>query len=116
MPAVFHCTEGKDRTGFAAAVVLLAVGVPFETVLQDYLLTNQRTARARRWNALRVFVGTLFRVKPHQMKDLLEARPEYLEAAVSAMKHSFGSVEGYLREGLGVDEESRKSLRAVLLE
>lgn len=116
VPAVFHCTEGKDRTGFAAAIVLLALGVPFETVLEDYLLTNQRTIRSRRWNALRVLVGTLFRVRPDQMGPLLEARAEYLEAAAAAMKDRYGSVDGYLKEGLGLGEEERKSLRAVLLE
>lgn len=116
LPAVFHCTEGKDRTGFAAAIVLLAVGVPFETILRDYLLTNQRTARSRRWNVFRVLVGTLFRVRPNQMGPLLEARPEYLEAAVSAMTDQYGSVDGYLREGLGIDEDLRSSLRTALLE
>jgi protein-tyrosine phosphatase len=116
LPAVFHCTEGKDRTGFAAAIVLLAVGVPFETVLRDYLLTNQHTVRSRRWNALRVFVGTLFRVRPNQMGPLLEARPEYLEAAFDAMKDAYGSVDGYLTEGLGVNKKTRESLRALLLE
>lgn len=39
-PLVFHCTAGKDRTGFAAALILLALGVPREVVMQDYLLTN----------------------------------------------------------------------------
>jgi len=116
LPAVFHCTEGKDRTGFAAAIVLLAVGVPFDTILGDYLLTNQRTARSRRWHVLRVLVGTLFRVKPSQMGPLLEARPEYLEAAVEAMIQQSGSIEGYLREALGLTEDVRGSLRAALLE
>ena len=39
-PLVFHCTAGKDRTGFAAALILLALGVPREVVMEDYLLTN----------------------------------------------------------------------------
>ena len=116
LPVVFHCTEGKDRTGFAAAILLLCVGVPIETVLGDYLLTNQRTLTARRWTALRVFIGTFFRVTPKQMRPLLEARPEYLEAAVNIMKEQYGSVERYLREGLGVKDQTRESLRSNFVE
>lgn len=116
VPVVFHCTEGKDRTGFAAAILLLCVGVPIETVLQDYLRTNQRTLVARRWTALRVFIGTFFRVKPNQMRPLLEARPEYLEAAIDAMKDHYGSIDGYLRESLGVSDQTRESLRALFVE
>jgi len=116
LPAVFHCTEGKDRTGFAAAIVLLSVGVPIETVLRDYLFTNQRTLKSRRWKALRVFVATLFRVTPNQMDPLLEARREYLEAAFDTMKNQYGSIDGYLREGLGVNDERRAALRAALVE
>lgn len=116
LPAVFHCTEGKDRTGFAAAIILLSLGVPIETVLRDYLLTNQRTLKSRRWKAFRVFMATFFRVTPNQMRPLLEARAEYLEAAFDTMKHQYGSIDGYLREGLGVNDEIRTALRAALLE
>lgn len=116
LPALFHCTEGKDRTGFAAAIVLLALGVPVEQVLEDYLLTNFYTARAARWTALRVFMGTLFRVRPRQMRPLLEARPEYLAAAFNTMKSQYGSIQGYLRTGLGLTEAVRESLKSALLE
>ena len=116
LPILFHCTEGKDRTGFAAAILLLCVGVPIETVLADYLLTNQRTMTARRWTALRVFIGTFFRVTPGQMRPLLEARSEYLEAAFDTMKDQYGSIERYLGEGLGVNDQTRESLRAVFVE
>ena len=40
LPALIHCTAGKDRTGFGAALVLMALGVPRETAFEDYLLTN----------------------------------------------------------------------------
>ena len=44
LPFLFHCTAGKDRTGFVAALVLLALGVPAETVYEDYLVTNRYRA------------------------------------------------------------------------
>ena len=46
-PCLFHCTAGKDRTGFAAALILSALGVPYETVLEDYLLTNAHWGSGR---------------------------------------------------------------------
>jgi protein-tyrosine phosphatase len=116
LPTLVHCTRGKDRTGFAAAIVLLALGVPHETVIEDYMLTNLFTASDIRWTVALAFVGSLFRVTPGELRPLLEARPEYLEAAFAAATERYGSIEGYLRDGLGVTDELRDRLRTALLE
>lgn len=115
-PALVHCSEGKDRTGFAAALILLGLGVPLETVLEDYLLTNALTAAACRRTARLVFVASRFTIRPRETRALLEARPEYLEVALETIGERYGSVATYLREGLGIGNHVWQRLHAALLE
>lgn len=116
LPTLFHCSAGKDRAGFAAAVVLLSLDVPRETAMRDYLLTNVLTeAKTRR--LLRVIqIASLFRADPDTVRPVFEAREEYLSAAFGAIDERYGSTDAYLREALGVDEALRARLRANLLE
>src|ERR1700677_2804971 len=101
-PLLLHCTSGKDRTGFGIAMLLLAVGVPLATVLEDYEITN-RYRRA---------VPQLF--GPNTPRDvatiLLSAQSKYLEAALDEIDRVFGSFDAYLRERLGVDDAARSRL------
>jgi protein-tyrosine phosphatase len=107
-PAVIHCTSGKDRTGFTAALVLLALGVPLETVFEDYLLTND----------YRRDVSTLLNLplSAEDMAILTSARRDYLQSAIDSMIDQHGSIEDYLRLGAGVDDALRERLREALLE
>lgn len=107
-PAVIHCTSGKDRTGFTVALVLLALGVPLETVFEDYLLTNQYRRDVSKLLDLPISEG--------DMAILTSARRGYLETAFNSMLDLHGSVGGYLREALGVDDALRARLRTALLE
>ncbi len=116
LPSLIHCAEGKDRTGFAVAMVLLAVGVPEETVIQDYLLSNtfleQRASTLSRLAA----VGSRFRVPASEVRPLLEVRREYLEAGLGTIKEIYGSYDRYLRDGLQIDDATLTKLKARLLE
>jgi protein-tyrosine phosphatase len=116
LPLLFHCTAGKDRAGFAAAITLLALGVPRETVMRDYLLTNGYSAEHtdRTLRIIRLF--SLLRADPDELRPLFEARPEYLQTAFDTIDEKYGSVDVYLREGLGIDDALRAQLRANLLE
>ncbi len=116
LPALVHCTKGKDRTGFAAALVLFALGVPRDTVFEDYLLTNRYTAASRRRTVRLVRLASLFRVGEEEIRPLVEARPEYLQAALETIDEHYGSVEAYLREGLGLGDARLERLRAAVLE
>jgi protein-tyrosine phosphatase len=116
LPALIHCNGGKDRTGFAAALVLLALGVPRATVLEDYLLTNAYTARTTRRRARLVFLASRFAVRPREMYALLEARAPYLEAGLAAMEARAGSIDAFLRDVLGLTDPLRDRLRDALLE
>ncbi len=107
-PLLVHCTSGKDRTGIASAILLLAVGVPRAVVLEDYDLTN----RYRR------DVSHLFGPStPEDLISLLLSAPaHYLEAALDEMDRRFGSFDGYLAKGLGVDDAMRRRLTDLLTE
>jgi protein-tyrosine phosphatase len=115
LPGLVHCSVGKDRTGFAAALVLLALGVPRETVFADYLLSNHYLESWRRSLLRWVPIASLFRAEPADLAPILEARPEYLEAALEAIDERHGSFERYLSEALGLDAALRAALEANLL-
>jgi protein-tyrosine phosphatase len=116
LPAVIHCVDGKDRTGFAVALILRAVGVPQETVLEDYLLSNQFLQSRINLYAFLGSLGSLFRVPRSEIRPLLEVRREYLEAAFAAIDEQYGSFTVYLHEGLGLDTKTLELLRFALLE
>jgi protein-tyrosine phosphatase len=105
-PVLFHCTAGKDRTGWMAAVLLTALGVHHETVVADYLLTNERQAPL-----IDMFKGPASTIDPALIAPLLDVRPQYLQAAFDQVKQDFGTFPAFLRDGLGADEETlRKAL------
>jgi len=103
-PTVFHCTAGKDRTGFAAALVLHALGATRDEVMEDYLLTNQRLKPpASAWRGL----------EPHAAAVLWGVRPEFLQAAFEAIDQDYGGLEVYLRDGLRIGRAERERLHAL---
>jgi protein-tyrosine phosphatase len=106
-PTVFHCTAGKDRTGFAAALVLRSLGVSPEDVMRDYLLTNER---------LKPPTESRHGLAPEVLSVLWEVRPEFLDAAFEAVDEDYGGLEGYFSNGLGLREAQRERLKALYLE
>jgi protein-tyrosine phosphatase len=92
-PVVFHCTAGKDRTGVAAALILLALGVPRAVVQQDYLLTNQHYRHLP--------VGQS-ETPPDVLQVLWRVQDGFLDAAMQTIDAQPGGLAGYLRRlGLG---------------
>ena len=116
LPTLFHCTAGKDRAGYAAALTLLAVGVPRDTIMRDYLLTNEFSEAKTRKMLRMIRWISFFRVDPEHVRPLFEARESYLEAAFDTIDAEYGSTEAYLEKELGVDAALRERLRASLLE
>jgi len=113
LPLLFHCTAGKDRTGWLSAVILSALGVSRADVLADYTRTNELNETSNAF-LLTVLAGRID--DPRAAIPLLEARPEYLEAGLDEADRRFGGLDGYLREGLGLDDELLTTLRTNLLE
>lgn len=100
-PLVFHCTAGKDRTGFAAALVLLALGVPRDVVLQDYLLTNQH---------FRHPPMPATNTPPEALAVLWRVQEGFLEAALQAVAQDHGGIDRYLHQRLGLSEAALQTL------
>lgn len=115
-PTVFHCTAGKDRTGWAAAVLLTALGVPRETVMADYMLSADLLAEKNRI-ALPIMQKTpgLEDVSPAQLEALLTVRRTYLQAAFDQVEKKYGSFDAYLHEGLGMTDAELEALRTRYL-
>jgi protein-tyrosine phosphatase len=110
-PALFHCSAGKDRAGWAASLVLLTLGVPEEQVIEQYMLSNreveaihERLASADdvRWEGL--------------LAPLIGVDVDYIQASFDAIAADWGSFDRYLHEGLGISERQREALRRGLLE
>lgn len=116
LPALFHCTYGKDRTGFAAALILEILGVPPETASQDYLLSNDYLASEIDRMSRLIWLGSFFRIPRSESRELLGVQREYIDSAREAMLGEFGSLEAYVRDGLGVPDATVERLRAVMLE
>ena len=106
-PLVFHCTAGKDRTGFAAALILLALGVPREVVMHDYLLTN---------DLYRMPPMAPGRASEEVLRVLWRVQREFLDAALHAVEAGHGGLERYLKEELHVGERERRRLAELYLQ
>jgi protein-tyrosine phosphatase len=113
LPALFHCTTGKDRTGWAAAALLLLLGVPDDLVMVDFLASGPYLEPlARPWLEQFAAAGG----DPELIRPIVDVRPEYLAAALDEMGRLHGSLEGYFADGLGIGPETQAALRAILVE
>ncbi|GGY69527.1 tyrosine-protein phosphatase [Streptomyces omiyaensis] len=107
---LFHCTAGKDRTGWAEAALLTALGVPEETVMADYLASGTYRAAADE--------AVLSHLPPDRAavyKPLLDVRPQYLNASFDRVGEEFGSFRAYLRKGVDLDAHELRTLQRRLL-
>lgn len=116
LPALVHCTAGKDRAGFASALILRTLGVPIDTVYEDFLLTNHYTAAKIEKTLLMVRVFSLFRIDPEQVRPVLGVEPAYLDAAFEAIEQKYGTFDAYRRKALGIDDEQLAAFRQIALE
>jgi protein-tyrosine phosphatase len=117
VPLAFNCSAGKDRTGIAAALLLTALGVPRETVIADYLLTNQYLDPAKLVSgSSRGPANPMAQLPPEIMKPLLAADRRYIEAAFHVIDTHPGGAKGYLHDALGLSTDDLTRLRALYLE
>ena len=111
----WHCTQGKDRTGVTSAVVLMALGVSDEDIINDYL-NEARSLKIRNW-FLTTLVGVIkFNMKAKSsLSALMNAKRPCMEAALDEVKQVYGNADNYIRDGIGISEEQIKSLREIYL-
>jgi protein-tyrosine phosphatase len=114
-PLLFNCTYGKDRTGVAAALILAALGISHEQILEDYLLSEQRFERS--CTAIRESNAAVFRDTNREVwEPLMKVDADYLTAAFDEITATFGSVSGFLTNEVQVSAASLQRLRTHLLE
>ncbi|QNG17852.1 tyrosine-protein phosphatase [Rhodococcus triatomae] len=111
---VFHCTAGKDRTGWTSMLLLSLAGVDRATIVQDYLLTNEYN---REWAAkTRAHIAaTQGEEAAILFEPLLGVEDSYLQAGLDEIDARYGSVDAYLTEGLGLSTDTLDALRHKLL-
>jgi protein-tyrosine phosphatase len=112
LPALMHCSAGKDRTGWAASILLLVLGAGEEDVIGHYLLSNEH----RREENERLLTSPREGLDPEWIRPFLEVRAEYARASLAAASERFGSFAGYVERGLGVDDAAIGRLRGRFLE
>jgi protein-tyrosine phosphatase len=106
-PLVIHCTAGKDRTGFACALILHALDVPDDLISEDYLLTNRFYRRDPSASS----------DLPEEVKQVLASvEASFLAAAFEAISDDYGTLENYFSEGLRLGAAERAELKARYLE
>ena len=113
---LWHCTDGKDRTGCAAMLLLFALGASKETVMADYLLTN--AYNAEKLDPVREKLNAV-PMPPEKLDALLfvlgGVSERYMDTAIDTLERTYGSVTAYLEQELGVGEKERMQLRDMLL-
>ncbi|MDH6125077.1 tyrosine-protein phosphatase [Kitasatospora sp. GP82] len=110
-PVLFHCTAGKDRTGWGASLLLLLLGADEPTVRDEYLAVAP-AVRAAFAPQVAAFTGA--GGDPEVAEAILGVHPSYLAAAVDAIADQWGDVESYARAGLGLKDETLDALRLRL--
>lgn len=110
-PVLFGCAAGKDRTGVGAALLLWSIGVDFEAIFEDYLLTNQHFDRLRELAARRYG----WRDLSPKIDMGLRAERVFLEAAIETVTDRCGGIDGYLEGTLGLSAGERAAIERELL-
>ena len=110
-PAVIYCTTGKGRTGIAAALLLSALGVNDEDIMDDYRLSN----RYFDIPAATSYAYELPTRSQEALTTVYSAREGFLDAAKDEIERAYGSVDDYLRRAVGLEKEDLKQLRKILL-
>ncbi len=112
-PLVLNCTAGKDRTGIGTALVLTALGVPYETVREDFLLSNGAPGMNTLQGSL---ASPLAALPPEVAAPLIGVEGVYLDTAFAQLRQDYGSVEAFLDKELGVGPREIATLRRRMLD
>ncbi|WP_422353985.1 tyrosine-protein phosphatase [Roseivirga pacifica] len=112
-PVMYHCTGGKDRTGFATFLILLALGVDEQTAIDEYLMTNYYT-HGKNEDMLKM-AAAFYGIDPVKLRSLAGVKKEFIQGALDAISDHYGTVDNFLCEALNVCEAEKEQLKTMLL-
>lgn len=115
-PQVFHCTAGKDRTGFAAAILLRILGVDDETVMRDYLLSGELMADSIKGILKHISIRYPIPGIARKIRPILGVAPSFLEAAFKTIEEDWGDFESFVSRGLGLGDQDVSALKERFLD
>lgn len=116
LPAMFHCTAGKDRAGLTAAMILSLLNVPRKTIIADYTLSNL-ASNALFHDFMSTSAPTIerFGIPPDQLRPLFSADPKWMQSALKHLDKNYGGVESYLLEQGKLSKDAVEFLRHQML-
>lgn len=111
---VFHCTAGKDRTGIGAALLLYSLGVPYDTIVDDYLASNyyRRADNVKMVNQMVKYAH----IDEEVAKNMASVKKEFLDTTFKAITSQYGSVDNFLKTQIGLDDQKIGLLKKKFLE
>jgi len=112
LPAIVHCSAGKDRTGWAASLLLLIAGVPDAEIVAHYVESDVHRAAENARALARAPEG----IDPEWLRPFFECRPEYAHASLAALRAKWGDAERYALDALGLGAADLAALRSTLVE
>lgn len=112
---LFHCTAGKDRTGFAALLLLTSLGVDQETIIQDYLATNRYLKKVVQEMYKKAELAGVSADAIHGIEDMMTAKEIYLQTSFDQIKENYGTVMAFIHEGIGVSRQEINDLQKIYL-
>ncbi len=115
---LWHCTQGKDRTGIAAVLILTALDVDEKTIIEDYMQTNRYMTHKAEVDhmTLKALIPHHERLADQDIETYMFAHEDFYQAAKAAAVDNWGSFEGYLREAIGLSDEDFARLKELYLE
>ncbi|MFQ3225866.1 MAG: protein-tyrosine phosphatase [Lentimonas sp.] len=117
LPLLFNCTHGKDRTGIAAVLILLAVGGASDDARSDYLLSNvyREAENHAQLHALRERVKDQPGIDFSKLEAAFTLQPHHYDVILESARKGYGSLENYFRVGLGCSDQQLSAIRENLL-
>ncbi|CAM4246977.1 tyrosine-protein phosphatase [Listeria ivanovii] len=112
---LWHCTAGKDRAGFGTALVLSALGVEKETVIDDYMLSNKYRAAENKKAIAAVAAKTDNQKVVDGMTAVMEVRESYINAAFDEIDSKYGSMDNFFKDKLELTEVKQEQLKKMYL-
>ncbi len=115
-PVLYHCTQGKDRTGVTTYVLLSILGFDKKTIIEDYL--SIKDMNRVKSNLAFLFVLLIKRnlKTAHKIKNFLRAEEKFIQAAIDAIEETYGSMDNFIQNGLNISNEEISTFKGKVLE